>query len=199
MGSGKNEYGSLQRALSHKMAMTLEDLMTKFSLGETTTIMVRMLSGDLIPVPIRMSDPVSLFPKQFVDQHRMNPWITHRLRFYVHEDWDEDTPLSGFVSVHRFRGTWMDLYRSERNLPYLLHLVILDDAEEERSQKLELLRSILSAKGITKGVEDTQLYGEYLYWYLYYRPSDPSFYFVKPNRYTTLSGFVEHYLQEIMM
>ena len=170
-------------------------MMSQFSLGETATIMVRMLSGDLIPIRIRMSDPVSLFPKQFVDQHRMNPWVIHRLRFYAHEDWDEDTPLSGFVSVHRFRGTWMDLYRSEHNLPYLLHLVILDDADEERGQKLTLLRSILSARGSTK-VDDMCLYGEYLHWYLYYRPSDPSFYFVKPNRYTTLSGFVEHYLQD---
>lgn len=177
------------------MAMSLEELMmAQFSLIETATVTVRMLDGNSIPIRIRMSDSVSLFPKQFVDQCRMNPWITPRLRFYAREDWDEDAPLSGFVSVHRFRGTWMDLYRSEHQLPSCLHLVILDDEEEERNQKLALLRSILQSKGLTSLAEldNIRLYGEYLQWYLYYRPSETSFYFIKPNRYATMNAFVEH-------
>lgn len=181
------------------MAMSLEDLMmSQFSLGETATIVVRMVGRDELSVRIRMSDPVSLFPKQFVDQCRMNPWITPRLRFYAREDWDEDAPLSGFVSVHRFRGTWIDLYRSENRLPPCLYLEILDDEEEERRQKIALLRSILHSKGTaaaTAAVEldDVRLYGEYLQWYIYYRPSETSFYFIKPNRYAIMNAFVEDF------
>lgn len=178
-------------------------MMAQFSLGETATVMVRMLGGDSIPVRIRMSDPVSLFPKQFVDQCRMNPWITPRLRFYTREDWDEDAPLSGFVSVHRFHGTWMDLYRSEHRLPPCLYLEILDDEAEERDQKLTLLRSLLSAKGFAATAaaesDNVRLYGEYLHWYLYYRPSDSLFYFQKPNRYATMNAFVEHFTSEQML
>lgn len=176
--------------------MTLEDLMmAQLSLGETTNIIVRMLGGEQLPVRIRMSDHVSIFPKQFVDQHNFNPWIAPRLRFYAHGDFDEDTPLSKFSSVHRFNGTWRD-YLSEYTIHYF-DIIILDDDDTEINKKMKLLREIICSKGIQSNLSDNEVYGEYLHWYIYYRPLESSFYFIKPKRRDLLNTFVEQQFQPL--
>lgn len=165
------------------MALSLHDLMSSFSLEETVSMPVVLLSGEILPVRIRLSDPIALFPKQFSDQYRFNPYCVDRFRFYTHlEELDEDAPLSAWRSIHLAGGRWRDL----RECPSRLFLVIADDSEEERSAKLSLIRTILSQRGQFYPYDDNVLYSEYLSWWLHAQPSHEI-----QNRYQFLSAFVE--------
>lgn len=170
------------------MALALHDLMSVFSLEETVMIPVVLLSGDVLPVRIRPSDPIALFPKQFSDQHGFNPRCVHRFRFYTHLEAldtldDEDAPLSAWRSIHhRVSGRWRD----QMEYPSRLYLVIADDSEEDRCGKLSLIRSLLFQRGVAYPYDDYTLYSEYLSWWLRTQPTEDM-----ENRYQILSAFVE--------
>ena len=172
------------------MALTLEDMMDTISFEETTTIHVQLLTG-VFPVRIRMSDQVSLFAKQCADQFRINPRVVKRMRFYLQEwdEWDEDTPLSGWMTIQRMKGTWRDIFQSESELPSCLFMVINDDPLPERMEKLKLIHYILQQHGLAYSMNDTVLYGEYLQWFLY-SDSPDSLDSPSKNRYELLSEFV---------
>ena len=166
------------------MALSLEDMMDSLlSLEESTTIPVQTSSGDVFPVRIRMSDPVALFAQQFAQQFQFNPRIIGRFRFYCALEWDEDTPLSGWMSVHRSKGTWLDVYKTEFKLPHRLFLVIADDSDAEKTEKVKLIRSLIHCYGGSEDMDDSTLYAEYSYWLLR-TPTQ------EMNRYQMVSAFV---------
>ena len=165
------------------MALSLHDLMTAFSLEETVSMPVVLLSGEVLPVCIRLSDPVALFPKQFSDQHQFNPRCASRFRFYTHPgEMEEDAPLSAWRSIHLAGGRWRDLMEC----PSRLFLSIADDSEDDQHAKLSLIRSLLSQRGHVYPYDDTVLYSEYLSWWLRsHLPCEIA------NRYQILSAFVD--------
>lgn len=173
------------------MALTLEDMMVMaFTMEETTTISVQMLTGDVFPVRIRLTDPVGLFPKQFANQHGLHSRMVKRFRFYLSDidadcSMDEEVPLSHLRSVHLTAEgvTWKEKYPV--GLPDRLYLSIQDDSEEEQHDKVRLIRWILKKKGWNDSMGDAQLWGEYLYWMLYAQNVEEG------NRLQTLTTFVE--------
>lgn len=179
--------------ISPIMALAIEDLMKMaFSLEETMTITVQTSVGGTLPIRVRMSDPTGMFPRQFADQAGLNPRMVGKFRFYLHADadqeameWDEDKPLSYWRSVHFSGKTWKEVFPGGSNV-LSLYLAIEDDSDEERRVKLSLLRSIVQQKGwLAYSGEDTQLWGEYLQWFLYARDIS------EKNRYETVLAFVE--------
>ena len=177
------------------MAISLEDMMDSvLSLEETTLIPVQTSSGDVFPVRIRMSDPVALFPKQFASQFQFNPRLVDRFRFHCALEWDEDAPLSGWMSVHRLSGTWLDVYRSEFKLPPRLFLVLAEDSPQEQKEKVKLIRYIIRRCGGSDDMDDSTLYAEYSYWLLRTPTLDL-------DRYQAVSAFVQqcaHLFREAM-
>jgi hypothetical protein len=157
--------------------------MMSLSLEESLSLPVVLPSGEALPVRFRFSDPVAWFPRQVADQFRFNPRLIDRFRFHARHpsEWDEDTPLSGWMSVSRMNGTWRDLFLSEKQLPPHLFLVIAEESPVERQEKIGLIRSLLPSGGME--VEDAVLYEHYRAWWL--RSTVPY-----SNRYEAARAFV---------
>jgi hypothetical protein len=185
------------------MALSLEDMMaTAFSLQETLTISVQNTLGQIAHVRVRPSDPTSLFPKQFADEVQFNPRMVHKFRFYLSsslamgggEQEEEDRPLSQYRSIHFSGKTWREVLPSHPvGVGFMLHVVILNDAEEEEKEKLALLRTILLQRGCyeSETMEDSVLWGCYLEWFLHAREVHSL------NRYQTMVAFAEHFMDRL--
>jgi len=171
------------------MALSLEDMMTmSLSMEETMMISVQNTVGEKTWVRVRMSDPTGLFPRQVADQVGFNPRMASRLRFYLlgkEGREDEDAPLSQWRSVHFSGKTWREVFSGNgASDALLLYMEMEDDTEQERSDKLRLLRTLLRQKGEADQEGDTVLWGEYLQWFVYAKGVS------EMNRYETLLAFV---------
>ena len=162
-------------------------------------ISVQDTVGRTTQVRVRMSDPTRLFPRQVADQVGFNPRMASRLRFYLFGKEgreEEDAPLSQWRSVHFSGKTWREVFSDNgASDALLLYMEIEDDTEQERGDKLRLLRTLLSKKqeGAAEKEDDVRLWGEYLQWFVYAK--DVS----EMNRYETLQAFVNQRYDEGQM
>ena len=164
--------------------MTLEDMMDMMmSNEETTNVYVRLLSGEILSVSIRMTDRLELFPNLFARQYGYNPHIVPRMRFYDNNLIDEEQSISSWKSIESSPWTWKAVYGYAERVPLLNLMIELDD--KEKSSKLEMIRMILNNKNWGYNYDDEILYSDYLAWNLYYQPPENS------NRYINLTNFVE--------
>ena len=160
-------------------------------------ISVQNTVGEKTWVRVRMSDPTRLFPRQLADQVGFNPRVASRLRFYLlgkEGREDEDAPLSQWRSVHFSGKTWREVFSDNgASDALLLYMEIEDDTEQERSDKLRLLRTLLSKRGEADKENDALLWGEYLQWFVYAKGV------AEMNRYETLQAFVNQRYDESQM
>jgi hypothetical protein len=173
------------------MALSLEDMMaTAFSMEETITLSVQNTVGQITHVRVRASDPTSLFPKQVADQVGYNSRIVGKLRFYLpYQGDDDEAPLALWRSIQFSHKTWKEVLPPTSSL--LLTMEIEDDSEEERLQKLALLRTVLLERGCyeVEQLDDLVLWSRYLQWFLYARSIQ------EWNRYQMMVAFAEHWME----
>ena len=146
----------------------------------SATVIVRMMSGDILQVEVDLQNSIQLFPLQFAQQHQYNPFIAKsRMDFLI----DEKTKLM-VDEDGKERGSWLEEFKAEEEIP-LINLLIHSEKEEERLEKIKLIRKILENKKWKTDLNDEMLYDLYSEWNLHYLPPPNS------NRYLNLTAFLE--------
>ena len=144
------------------------------------TVIVRMMSGDILQVEVDLQNSIKLFPLQFAQQHQYNPFVAKsRMDFLI----DEKTNLMSDADGKE-RGSWLEEFKTEEEIP-MINLLIHSEKEGERLEKIKLLRTILENKKRKTDLNDEMLYDLYSEWNLHYFPPPNS------NRYLNLSAFLE--------
>jgi hypothetical protein len=155
--------------------------------SEAASVMVRMLSGDLVEIEIDMNLPVISLMEEFIRQRRFNPSASKRLLFIV--DGEEEPLIAHDLSaekLERVSKKWSELFSD--SLP-LFHLLIQSPNEHpvDVRSKVDFIRSIAEEKKRGDDNKDEDLYALYSEWILTYLPP------AKSNRYINMSAFVDQH------
>lgn len=156
------------------------------------TVMVRLLSGDVRAVEIDMTRHVSSFADEFAQQNGYNPTSTIRMMFLIQNDESEEDEKENIVFwSHEQRNEEKTiaemLLTGGNDEPHMLNLLIrpMEDPDDVRASKIELIRKLLSQESLNDNYEDEHLFAMYGTWHLTYLPS------TKGNRYLTMKAFIE--------
>lgn len=136
----------------------------------SAAIIVKMLSGKIIPIGIHMEQSMTMLRYGFVAQLGYNPSVAERLSFL-----DEDGPLQ--------EKSWKEKYGEVENIP-MIHVFIQEKEDPRREAKLGLLRTTLRDKNYKTELADAEIWSLYSSWNLTYLAPP------KSNRYTKLVDFV---------
>lgn len=156
---------------------------------EIVTIPIYNMAGDIHSMlDIDMHTPLSSFSRTFIEQQHINKKESVRLVFTFE---GEDHPFSAKLLTEknhqRYRMTWKELFRSAEEIPRI-HLFIRDPeevTETTKNDKIQLIRSIASKKGLTsRHLSDDEIYARYAEWNLYFTESELT-------RYQLMKKFVE--------
>jgi hypothetical protein len=156
---------------------------------EPVSIMVRLMSGDILPVETCFQDWIPNFIDDFIAQHQYNPHIRNRIKFFVdsYTDVDHKGELLPFISEYSCKMRhWNDEFKTPGDLP-ILNMFISDEDDISRRSKLELIRKILSDKNLDDTKTDDEIYELYNTWHIHYQPPASS------NRYTNLLAFIQQH------
>lgn len=152
---------------------------------QPATVMVRLLSGDILPVEICMSDLISHFPSEFVTQHKYNPNIINRLEFLIMEADDEKNLQYDYYATPEMKSfSWSDEFKTAEDIP-VINLFIQSEHELDIAEKIKLIHQILVTKKMESLHSDDELYSLYADWNLHFQPLPDS------NRYTNMTTFLE--------
>lgn len=161
--------------------------------SQALSLMVKLLSGELLTVEVHSADCVELLPRQFAEQHGYHLGVIPQMTFYVSEDMDaeeEDSkPKEPFVTgtTHLLgtRRTWMELF--PHGAPMLLFL-LKESNDYSRADKLRLMHDILRRRQLAAMMEDDDLWSLYQAWNIHCAVH------VDANRWQKLSAFVDDHL-----
>jgi len=141
------------------------------------SVLVKMMTGDILSVEIDFQDSIQHFPLQFAHQHQYNlSVVKSRMLFLID---DEKELLSGLKDG----STWSEEFKTEDDIP-ILHLFIRPEDENELSSKISLIYKILDDKKRKSLLSQDELSSKYSEWNLHYMPPPNS------NRYLNLVAFV---------
>jgi hypothetical protein len=149
------------------------------------TVMVRILSGDLVQIQIDMDQPIIHLMEQFIRQRHFNPAASKRLVFFID---GEDQPFIAYQHSHeRVNQKWSEVF--SESLP-VFHLLIqnTNESPQDIQEKVHLIRTIAEKLIRVADITDEEIYTIYNEWILTYIPPP------KSNRYITMSAFVQQHL-----
>ena len=156
--------------------------------SEPITLVVRLLSGDLLTVSVDRAHQVTGFADHFVKQHNYNDIATSRLVFLImpeeqEQEQEEEKQLIFWSPEERHIGKSIgDVLGS--TLP-ILNLVIRPTVDVDQMQKATTLRKILHSLKRDDSMSDDALFELYSNWRLTANIS------VVANRYQKMIAFIE--------
>jgi hypothetical protein len=140
------------------------------------SISIKLLSGDILTIDIRMSDLISSFPVCFIEKYNYNPLVMSRFVFFVE---DED-----IIEKYQMQ-TWFEVFGSNEIPMICLFIKSQEESEKEKLSKIQMIHSIINKEKMKYVLSDEELYSLYNEWYLHYIPKE------KTNRYLKMKQFVE--------
>ena len=148
-------------------------------------VMVRLLSGDVLPVQVDASLPVARFADLFAIQHHYAPSATDRMVFLLEEsesksesDESKDSDIFWSPELHH-EGKTMGMLEGH------LNLIIRPLVDREMPNRLTLLRKILHTHDLLYRFSDDELISMYSIWILTWFPP------VTTNMYIKMRAFVD--------
>jgi hypothetical protein len=142
----------------------------------SAALVVKMLSGEMVPLGIHTNQATKMLPYGFVAQLGYNPSVVGRLSFL-----DENGQ-----SVLQEKS-WLEVYGSVGKIP-VVYILIQEEEDKDRDAKLLLLQQVIREKHVRSKWEEEDIWSLYLSWNMYEHPSP---YGKKHNRWTKLAQFVE--------
>lgn len=170
------------------------------------TFLVRLLSGELQTVEVDGVQPVSEFAKEFARQNGYHPSAAKRMTFFYpaaeaagdaggdageEEEEKEKEPIPFWTPEKYPVGTtFREHFPHGQEETPLLCLFLRPADPSTRTEKVELLRRILTEEGRYNMYSDADLFTTYDGWYLTHRPRP------RENRYQTMKTFVAAYSEK---
>ena len=145
------------------------------------TVVIKMMTGDILSVDVDFQDSLLHFPLQFAQQHQYNlSVVKSKMLFLV----DEEKDLLNNISGNPLETTWSEEFKNEDDIP-MIHLFIRPEEEKELSYKISLIQKILENKHRKSSLSQEDLINKYSEWNLHYMSPPNS------NRYLNSVAFIE--------
>ncbi len=152
--------------------------------SQVITLIVRLLSGELLEIVVDRSHPIIGFADQFAKQHNYDDSVTSRMVFLIMSEEEEEKHQTFWSPEERHDGKSIgDILGTE--LP-ILNLIIRSVEDPEREQKIILLRKILYSLNRNDSYSDEYLFDFYCNWRMKQRISSL-------NRYQKMKMCIEEH------